>query len=47
MSFDDEFDGITGAIGSDEPEEVINARIETPIEEQNERRNARNKKNNE
>ena len=41
MSFDDEFENITGAIGSDEPEEVVNARMETPIEESNERKNAR------
>ncbi len=31
MSFDDEFDsGIIGSIGSDEPDEIVNARIETP-----------------
>ncbi len=41
MSFDDEFENITGAIGSDEPEEVVNARSETSIEEPVERKNVR------
>ena len=49
MSFDDEFDNneIIGAIGSDEPEEVVNLRSETPIEDTSKKGNARQiRKNN-